>query len=543
MRSDAQFPLTLEAQLQALESDGEVLGYTAAREALAGDPARPLYHFSPPGKEMNDPNGLCQWQGRYHLFYQYMPVRQEPIGSPRQHRGISWGHTVSDDLVNWRDLPIALYPAEGELGCYSGQTLVDEDRVIATYHAPFAGNVITIASDPLLLNWEHPPYNPAIPGDSDPENVGVCHGPDGDYLLFDPCIWKEEDGYYSLSGTYTQGSRGGTRSADCLGVVHIFYSPDLTEWQWLGPMVSDEVLAEPGEDMAVPNFWPIGNGRHMLLLFSHKHAGRYYIGHYDRVTHRFHPETHGRMNYGPWTIGSLHAPSATVDASGRYLGIFNVKEGRDFRGWNDIMSLPRHYWLADDNTLRMAPVPELEGQRFDGVQLPAREIAANSEQVLEPSAVRRSRSRPLSSQVKRARSASTYCARRTARNRRASPFSRRCRIGAPTPAAADRHVAVLAGGRRARPPAGAGAAGAGVGRGAAFAHLHRPQHHRGLRQRQTVPDPARLSLTRGQRGRVALRPRRRGAAAFAQRLADAQRVAGTEGPRRSVVVTLHLKEA
>ena len=43
-------------------------------------------------------------------------------------------------------------------------------------------------------------------------------------------------------------------------------------------MVSDEVLAEPGEDMAVPNFWPIGNDRHMLLLFSHKRAGRYYIG-------------------------------------------------------------------------------------------------------------------------------------------------------------------------------------------------------------------------------------------------------------------------
>ena len=45
-----------------------------------------------------------------------------------------------------------------------------------------------------------------------------------------------------------------------------------------------------------------------------------------KTTHRFTPETHGRMNYGPWTIGSLHAPSATVDAAGRYLGIFNIKE-------------------------------------------------------------------------------------------------------------------------------------------------------------------------------------------------------------------------
>ncbi len=374
-----QFPDTLEAQLKALERDEEVSGYTAAREALADDPARPLYHFSPPGEWMNDPNGICQWGGRYHLFYQYNPLRLEPIGSPRQHRGISWGHTVSDDLVNWRDLPIALRPVGNELGCYSGQTLVDGDRVIATYHAPFAGNVITVSSDPLLLNWEHPPYNPAIPGETDPDDVGVCHGPDGDYLLFDPCIWKEEDGYYSLSGTYTRGSR----SVDCLGVVHIFHSPDLVEWKWLGPMVSDDQLAEPGEDMAVPNFWPISDDKHMLLLFSHKRAGRYYIGSYDDETHRFTPETHGRMNYGPWTVGSLHAPSATVDASGRYLGIFNVKEGRDPRGWYDIMSLPRHYWLAEDDTLRMAPVPELEGQRFDGVQVAAQEIAANSEQLLE----------------------------------------------------------------------------------------------------------------------------------------------------------------
>ena len=378
-----QFPDTLEAQLGALEQDEEVLRYTAARERLAEDPARPLYHFSPPGKWMNDPNGLCQWQGRYHLFYQYNWARLEPEGSPRQHRGISWGHTVSDDLVNWRDLPIALRPVGNELGCYSGQSVVDGDRVIATYHAPFAGNVIRTANDPLLLNWDHPPYNPAMPGDTDPDNVGVCHGPDGDYLLFDPCIWKEEDGYYSLSGTYTQGSRGGTRSVDCLGVVHIFHSPDLSEWKWLGPMVADEILAEPGEDMAVPNFWPIGNDRHMLLLFSHKHAGRYYIGHYDRATHRFHPETHGRMNFGPLSVGSLHAPSATIDASGRYLGIFNVKEARDQRGWNDVMTLPRHYWLAADNTLRMAPVPELEALRHDEQSRGPLEIPANGELPLE----------------------------------------------------------------------------------------------------------------------------------------------------------------
>ena len=47
--------------------------------------------------------------------------------------------------------------------------------------------------------------------------------------------------------------------------------------------MEDAFFAEPGEDAAVPNFWPIGNGKHMLLLFSHKRAGRYYIGEYDTM--------------------------------------------------------------------------------------------------------------------------------------------------------------------------------------------------------------------------------------------------------------------
>ena len=62
MAGPRQFPDSLEAQLEALESDGEVLGYVAGRERLAADPARPLYHLSPPGDFMNDPNGLCEWQ-------------------------------------------------------------------------------------------------------------------------------------------------------------------------------------------------------------------------------------------------------------------------------------------------------------------------------------------------------------------------------------------------------------------------------------------------------------------------------------------------
>ena len=363
--SGPTYPTTLDAQTHALEEDAWVKRFGESRRRLAKiDPHRPLYHFSSPENYMNDPNGLCQWQGRYHLFYQFRPT-----GVDRVH----WGHAVSDDLVHWRDLPVALYP-DVERDCFSGQTLVERDRVIAIYHGTQAGNGIATASDPLLLNWSKHPNNPVIPGDNrSATGVGGAQ-----YRVFDPCIWKEDDGYYSVSGTFQEGDRG----LDAVGVDHLFRSSDLAEWEYLGPLMEDAFFAEPGEDAAVPNFWPIGNGKHMLLLFSHKRAARYYIGEYDTTTHRFRPESHGRMNYGPWIVGSVHAPSATIDDSGRYLGIFNLHTGRNTDETDEMMTLPRRYWLDSKNSLQTAPVDEVESLRFDRRTIDAMEVPANGEVVL-----------------------------------------------------------------------------------------------------------------------------------------------------------------
>lgn len=311
---------------------------------------------------MNDPNGLCQWKGRYHLFYQFRPE-----GAERVH----WGHTVSDDAVHWHDLPPALYP-DKERDCYSGQTLVEPERVIAIYHGTESGNSIATASDPLLLNWRKHPNNPVIPIIPVNENGTP-------YRVFDPCIWKEEDGYYSLSGTYKNGVRG----VDCQNVDHLFRSKDLTTWEYLGPLIEDGFNTEPGEDGAVPNFWPIGNNKHMLLFFSHKRAGQYYIGDYDKTAHRLVPEYHGRMNYGPLTVGSLHAPSATIDDKGRFLAFFNVKEGKAAQGWNDIMTLPRCLSLGEGNTIRIEPAKEVESLRFGHRHVDPMDIPANKEITLD----------------------------------------------------------------------------------------------------------------------------------------------------------------
>ena len=359
------FSSTLEEQERELANNVLTTRMAESREALSGDPFRPIYHYVNPESTLNDPNGLCFWQGRWHLFYQGYPPED-----PRQH----WGHAVSDDLIHWRDLPYAIYP-DPEEKCFSGATLVEKERVIAMYHGTEAGNMIAISKDPLLLNWDKLTGKPVIklhPEDAPPE-----------LRVFDPCIWKKGDHYYSLSGGTLPHKPSGRRTR----ANFLFKSENLVEWEYLHPFIEEDHFTLIGDDGACPYFWPIGD-RYILLFFSHMSGGQALVGDYDKERDKFVVTSHHEFNFGPYGPSGVHAPSSTPDGNGGIITIFNMNPGMENQGWNQIMSLPRKLSLADDDPigkdlLKVVPAGDVESLRREHRQLQDLTLPVNQELVLQ----------------------------------------------------------------------------------------------------------------------------------------------------------------
>ena len=82
---------------------------------------KPVYHISPDHGFLNNPNGLAQFRGEFHVFYQWLP-EVTPQGKKQ------WRHCVSKDLLHWTDQGSTLEPVQWyeKDGCYSGSSFIPE---------------------------------------------------------------------------------------------------------------------------------------------------------------------------------------------------------------------------------------------------------------------------------------------------------------------------------------------------------------------------------------------------------------------------------
>lgn len=306
------------------------------RQELAHDRHRPQFHFLPPGNWMNDPNGLIRWRDQYHLFYQHNP--NAPVWG-----NIHWGHAVSDDLIHWSDLPIALSPSEDgpdKDGCWSG-CAVDNNGVPTLLYTGVFPEVQCIAtSTDGLLTWKKHPANPIIA--SPPEHIDVVG-------FRDPYVWQRNGFWYMALGTGIK---------DVGGAVLLYKSADLCRWDYMNPILIGDKRST-GEMWECPCLVPFGN-KYALIVSIFPHVGtHYFIGTYEDKY--FTPELQGTLDLGPY----FFAPQTLRDHEGRCVMFGWVSEGRSdnaqhIAGWAGILSVPKLLTLGSDGYLGVDPLPELQ---------------------------------------------------------------------------------------------------------------------------------------------------------------------------------------
>jgi len=331
------------------------------RALMQSDPHRPIYHFvSPEGIAMPfDPNGGIFWKGKYHLGFIY---QKRPAKSFSPDQGHVWGHAVSTDLLHWTLYPDMLDVRAGdkEQGMFSGGAFLSKEGIphLIYYGLGANANRLAYATDDDLKVWKKI-STPALTED-----------PAEKYSVFDPDAWFDEK-----SGYYYQIS-GGMNPA-------LFKSKEMRTWIYLGDLIDkNNTMRNADEDLSCPDFFPLGNGKYMLLFISHHWGAQYYLGTFGND--HFAAEQHGRMN---WPGGSFFAPEQLQDDKGRNIiwgWVFEHKPPHlpDY-GWSGIMSLPRVVALGEDGKLRIHPADELKAARVKETRDEDIELAPGAERTLK----------------------------------------------------------------------------------------------------------------------------------------------------------------
>ncbi|GFR24660.1 sucrose-6-phosphate hydrolase [Trichonephila clavata] len=313
----------------------------------------PAYHLAPPRGWMNDPNGLIEFEGYFHAFYQHNP--SAPVWGD-----INWGHARSKNLIEWEHLPEGISPSieEDKDGCFSGSA-VDDNGVLTLL---YTGNI--------FLEDDHLQQVTCIATSNDTINF-TKHGmvldhPEGVEHFRDPkAWWGGEDTWYMVMGT---------RDGD-LGEAHLYKSEDLHQWQFVRILAKAE--RGLGYMWECPDFFPLGD-KHLLVIspqgispdkykYRNLYQSGYFLGTWEpdgpfHIEKNFTEMDNGHDFYAPQTFLASDQRRIVIG----WMAMWESPFPEQHQNWSGMFTLPREFHLSEDGSLRINPVREV--MNFRGIE-------------------------------------------------------------------------------------------------------------------------------------------------------------------------------
>lgn len=322
----------------------------AKKDIVKNGKMRQHYHFMAQTGWLNDPNGLIYFRGKYHFFFQYNPYSGF-------WDSMHWGHAVSDDMVHWEYLPLALAPSETyddhqKGGCFSGSAIEHEGKLFLMYTGVTNdGNGFEptqcIAYSDDGIHFEKYSGNPVIKA---PEGISP-------ELFRDPKVWKHDNTFYMICGASRENN----------GQALLYRSEDMFHWTFFNVLA--ESRGEWGFMWECPDFFPMGD-KYVLTfspMKSGEHTSVYLVGDFDYKTGKFDYRISNEIDWG----FDYYAPQSFLAPDGRRITVSWSNEwewmplfkdwGPTYKeGWCGFFNVPREIRMMEDGTLQFLPIKELE---------------------------------------------------------------------------------------------------------------------------------------------------------------------------------------
>lgn len=329
------------------------------REGISDDRYRLGYHLMPPVGWLNDPNGLCQYRGVYHVFFQYSPFDADG--------GLKlWGHYTSRDLVHWEYEGAPLYPDSPWdcHGVYSGSAYTDADGI----HLFYTGNVKLDGDyDYVTDGRESNTVYVNSPDGAHFESKELLMG-SGDYPdsytrhIRDPKVFRRNGRYFMVLGGRKKGDKG---------AALLYAGSDLHRWSFAGELTTKETFGYMWE---CPDCFTL-DGQDILSVSpqglkeeEYRFQNIYQSGYFPVKGGL--PGELDADSFEEWDYGfDFYAPQTFQDESGRriligWMGVPDApyRNPTVSQGWQHALTVPRKLWMEDGRVMQY-PVKELESLR------------------------------------------------------------------------------------------------------------------------------------------------------------------------------------
>ena len=317
---------------------------------------KPAFHVSAPVGWINDPNGFSVFKGKVHLFYQYHPYS-------RDWGPMHWGHSVTEDMIRWEQLPAALAPDQeyDREGCFSGSAIEADGKQALIYTGVTTEKLPDgkeeVRQNQCLAWGDGKDYvkaekNPVVTGDMLPEK---CSRID----FRDPKIWKKDGRYYCVVGN---------RYEENCGQIVLFSSADYKNWRYEKVLLRND--GKNGDMLECPDYLEV-DGYPVIICspqnmhaqkyeFHNGHNSIYIIGDAEKEISDFAWEKKRSLDYGL----DFYAPQTTELPDGRRIMVawmksWDARVMTKGQKWQGMMTLPRELKIKDGK-IWQSPVRELE---------------------------------------------------------------------------------------------------------------------------------------------------------------------------------------